>query len=89
MKNWIDIEFKRFVCSLPLRLRGLRVEQVALTNLRSGQVFDGPLMSDAEFVTADPDRARAVAYEQHVTAKIRQALAFIPGVFVEVNASCH
>ena len=68
-------------------IAGLRVEQVALTNLRSGQVFDGPLMSDAEFVTADPDRARAVAYEQHVTAKIRQALAFIPGVFVEVNAS--
>ena len=68
-------------------IAGLRVEQVALTNLRSGQVFDGPLMSDAEFVTADPNRARAVAYEQHVTAKIRQALAFIPGVFVEVNAS--
>ena len=68
-------------------IAGLRVEQVALTNLRSGQVFDGPLMSDAEFVSADPDRARAVAYEQHVTAKIRQALAFIPGVFVEVNAS--
>ena len=68
-------------------IAGLRVEQVALTDLRSGQVFDGPLVSDAEFVTADPDRARAVAYEQHVTAKIRQALAFIPGVFVEVNAS--
>ena len=60
---------------------------MALTDLRSGQVFDGPLVSDAEFVTTDPDRARAVAYEQHVTAKIRQALAFIPGVFVEVNAS--
>lgn len=68
-------------------IAGLRVEQVALTDLRSGQVFDGPLVSDAEFVTTDPDRARAVAYEQHVTAKIRQALAFIPGVFVEVNAS--
>ena len=68
-------------------IAGLRVEQVALTNLRSGQVFDGPLVSDAEFVTTDPDRARAVAYEQHVAAKIRQALAFIPGVFVEVNAS--
>jgi hypothetical protein len=68
-------------------IAGLRVEQVALTDLRSGQVFDGPLVSDSEFVTTDPDRARAVAYEHHVTAKIRQALAFIPGVFVEVNAS--
>ena len=68
-------------------IAGLRVEQVALTNLQSGQVFDGPLVSDAEFVATDPDRARAVAYELHVNAKIRQALAFIPGVFVEVNAS--
>ena len=68
-------------------IAGLRVEQVAPTDLRSGQVFDGPLVSESEFVTADPDRARAVAYEQHVTAKIKQALAFIPGVFVEVNAS--
>ena len=50
-------------------IAGLRVEQVALTNLRSGQVFDGPLVSDAEFVTTDPDRARAVAYEQHVAVR--------------------
>ena len=68
-------------------IAGLRVEQVALTDLRSGQVYDGPLLSDAEFITTDPDRARAVAYEQHVTIKIRQALAFISGVVVEVNAS--
>ena len=68
-------------------IAGLRVEQVALTDLRSGQVFDGPLVSDAEFITSDPNRARAVAYEQHVTLKIRQALAFISGVVVEVNAS--
>ena len=68
-------------------IAGLRVEQVALTDLRSGQVFDGPLLSDAEFITTDPNRARAVAYEQHVTLKIRQALAFISGVVVEVNAS--
>ena len=60
---------------------------MALTDLRSGQVFDGPLLSDAEFITTDPNRARAVAYEQHVTLKIRQALAFIAGVVVEVNAS--
>jgi hypothetical protein len=44
-------------------------------------------VSDAEFITSDPNRARAVAYEQHVTLKIRQALAFISGVVVEVNAS--
>ena len=68
-------------------IAGLRVEQVALTDLRSGKVFDGPLLSDAEFITTDPNRARAVAYEQHVTLKIRQALAFIAGVVVEVNAS--
>jgi len=60
---------------------------VAVTDLRSGQVYDGPLVSDAELVAGDPERARAVAYERHVTAKIRQALSFIPKVVVEVNAS--
>jgi hypothetical protein len=45
------------------------------------------LVSDAELVAGDPERARAVAYERHVTAKIRQALSFIPKVVVEVNAS--
>jgi len=50
-------------------------------------VFDGPLVSDADLVAGDPERARAIAYERHVVAKIRQALAFISGVVVEVNAS--
>ncbi len=68
-------------------IAGLRADRVAVTDLRSGQVYDGPLVSDAELVAGDPERARAVAYERHVTAKIRQALAFIPKVVVEVNAS--
>lgn len=68
-------------------IAGLRAERVAVTDLRSGRVHDGPLVSDAELVASDPDRARAVAYERHVTAKIRQALSFIPNVVVEVNAS--
>ena len=68
-------------------IAGLRAERVAVTDLRSGHVFEGPLVSDAELVASDPERARAVAYERHVVAKIRQALAFIAGVVVEVNAS--
>jgi hypothetical protein len=68
-------------------IAGLRAERVAVTDLRSGQVYDGPLISDTELVASDPERARAVAYERHVTAKIRQALSFIPNVVVEVNAS--
>jgi hypothetical protein len=68
-------------------IAGLRADRVAVTDLRSGQVYDGPLVSDAELVAGDPERARAVAYERHVTAKIRQALSFIPKVVVEVNAS--
>lgn len=68
-------------------IAGLRAERVAVTDIRSGRVFDGPLVSDAELVAGDPERARAVAYERHVLAKIRQALAFINGVVVEVNAS--
>lgn len=68
-------------------IAGLRADRVAVTDLRSGRVYDGPLVSDAELVAGDPERARAVAYERHVTAKIRQALSFIPKVVVEVNAS--
>lgn len=68
-------------------IAGLRADRVAVTDLRSGQVFDGPLVSDADLVAGDPERARAIAYERHVVAKIRQALAFISGVVVEVNAS--
>jgi hypothetical protein len=68
-------------------IAGLRADRVAVTDLRSGRVFDGPLVSDAELVAGDPERARAVAYERHVMAKIRQALTFIAGVVVEVNAS--
>lgn len=68
-------------------IAGLRADRVAVTDLRSGRVYDGPLVSDADLVASDPERARAVAYERHVTAKIRQALSFIPGVVVEVNAS--
>ena len=49
-------------------------------------IFDGPLVSESEFVTADPGRARAVAYGRHVTAKIKRVwLSFRR--FVEVNAS--
>jgi hypothetical protein len=68
-------------------IAGLRAERVAVTDLRSGRVYDGPLVSDAELIASDPDRARAVAYERHVTAKIRQALSFMPNAVVEVNAS--
>ena len=68
-------------------IAGLRADRVAVTDLRSGHVYDGSLVSDAELVARDPERARAVAYERHVTAKIRQALSFIPKVVVEVNAS--
>ena len=68
-------------------IAGLRADRVAVTDLRSGHVYDGSLVSDADLVAGDPERARAVAYERHVTAKIRQALSFIPKVVVEVNAS--
>jgi len=68
-------------------IAGLRAERVAVTDLSSGQVYDGPLVSEADLIAGDPARARAVAYERHVLAKLRQALSFITGVVVEVNAS--
>ena len=66
-------------------IAGLSPERVAVTDLRNGRVFAGPLeaASDEE---ADPALARRLAYERALAVKLRQALAYVKGVVVDVTA---
>lgn len=66
-------------------IAGLPVERVAVTDLRSGRVFAGP----AEPIdgAGDPARAARLGLERATVAKIRQSLAFIRGVVVDVTLS--
>ncbi len=67
-------------------IAGLDAEQVAVTDLRSGQVFAGPLASDPT-AAADPELARRIAHERHLQAKVRQAVSFIRGAVVDVTVT--
>ncbi|MFM8734488.1 MAG: hypothetical protein ACKOC8_04755 [Pirellulales bacterium] len=71
-------------------IAGLAPERVAVTDLRSGRVHAGPLdvadPSDAA-VAVDPDLARRIAHERHLTAKVRQGLSFVKGAIVDVTVS--
>jgi len=64
-------------------IAGLPVERVAVTDLRSGRVFAGPL-EPADGIT-DPARVARGGLERATAAKIRQSLGFIRGVVVDVT----
>jgi type III secretory pathway lipoprotein EscJ len=66
-------------------IAGLSPERVAVTDLRNGRVFAGPLEAADEAET-DPALARRLAYERALAAKLRQALAYVKGVVVDVTA---
>jgi type III secretory pathway lipoprotein EscJ len=67
-------------------IAGLTAERVAVTDLRSGRVFAGPLTGDDdEIARVDPALARRLVYERHLATKLRQALAFVDGVVVDVT----
>jgi type III secretory pathway lipoprotein EscJ len=68
-------------------IAGLPVEQVAVTDLRSGRVFAGPITDDseAELADIDPALARQVAYERHLATKLRQAMAYVKGAVIDVT----
>jgi len=71
-------------------IAGLSAEQVAVTDLRSGRVFAGPLATDAgddELARADPALARRAAHERHLAAKLRQSLAYVKGLVVDVTVT--
>ena len=71
-------------------IAGLSPERVAVTDLRSGRVYVGPLetIADREAASiagADPTLVRKMAHEHHLATKVRQALAFLKGATVDVS----
>jgi len=65
-------------------IAGLSAERVAVTDLRSGRVFVGPLEEDAA-AAADPAFGRKLAYERALASKVRQSLSFVKGAIVDVT----
>ncbi len=66
-------------------IAGLSPDRVAVTDLRNGRVFAGPLEAAAE-EDADPTLTRRLAHERALAAKLRQALAYVKGAVVDVTA---
>lgn len=70
-------------------IAGLKPEHVAVTDLRSGRVYAGPLVAEVEHddLSVDPDLARRVAHERHLAAKVRQGMSFVKGAIVDVTVT--
>jgi hypothetical protein len=71
-------------------IAGLEPERVAVTDLRSGRVFAGPLSLDPagdDLTLTDPALARRIVHERHLAAKLRQGLAFVEGAIVDVTVT--
>jgi hypothetical protein len=71
-------------------IAGLEPERVAVTDLRSGRVFVGPLAVDPagdDVAQADPALARRIVHERHLAGKLRQGLAFVEGAIVDVTVT--
>jgi len=71
-------------------ISGLEAERVAVTDLRSGRVFVGPLPVDPggdDVAAADPALARRIVHERHLAGKLRQGLAFVEGAIVDVTVT--
>lgn len=66
-------------------IAGLDAERVAVTDLRSGRVYTGPLETMTTPHASDPELARLLAQEQYLASKIRAALSFVHGVIVDVT----
>jgi type III secretory pathway lipoprotein EscJ len=66
-------------------IAGLSPERVAVTDLRNGRVFAGPLEAAADEAT-DATLARKLAYERALGTKLRQAIAYVKGAVVDVTA---
>ncbi len=65
-------------------IAGLDPERVAVTDLSTGRVFAGALEDPAASASVAPELARRFANETALAGRIRQALAFVRGVIVDV-----
>lgn len=66
-------------------IAGLAAERVAVTDLRNGRVYAGPLDDSATLTDLDPRLARQAAHERHLRAKVQRAIAFVKGATVDVS----
>ena len=70
-------------------IAGLKPDDVAVTDLRSGRVHAGPLVAEEvhDDLAVDPELARRAAHERHLATKVRQGLAFVKGAIVDVTVT--
>lgn len=68
-------------------IAGLAADRVAVTDLRSGRVFTGPLDGDSPLAAVDPAVRAQASYEEHLAAKVRQAIGFVKGAIVDVSVT--
>jgi type III secretory pathway lipoprotein EscJ len=66
-------------------IAGLAAERVAVTDLRNGRVYAGPLDDSATLTDLDPQLARRAAHERHLRTKVQRATAFLKGATVDVS----
>jgi len=66
-------------------IAGLSAERVAVTDLRSGRVFAGPLEEIADEASINPALARKLSYERLLGAKLRQSISYVKGAVVDVT----
>ena len=69
-------------------IAGLSADRVAVIDLRSGAHYTGPLEPAGARAPAadavDPELARRIAHERHLTDKVRAAVSFVKGAVVTV-----
>ncbi len=68
-------------------IAGLAADRVAVTDLRSGRVFAGPLDDESPLAAVDPAVRAQASFEEHLAAKVRQAIGFVKGAIVDVSVT--
>ena len=65
-------------------IAGLQPEDVAVTDLRSGLVYTGPL--EPAMADVSPAEAERIAVEERIADRIRRSLAYVQGAIIDVRA---
>ena len=66
-------------------IAGLSPDRVAVTDLRNGQVYAGPLDEAPSLADIDPLLARRKVHEQYLREKVQRAITFVNNAVVDVT----